>query len=307
MTTLLPFVELELTHAIGPGEGRYVVGEGEDADVLQLRVVGAPPPTGGRLVRRNRAARDDDPPRELSLLRVMWIGASQPMRDREDAEARLERLRREEDEREELVAAVVEIVNIAIRAHRAGARDPYAAELTRADPREVRVGYGTAAELTEGRWRAAFTPPPPRMPRIDRSERLGPTDVVVLALGGRLGLLEAEDLALRALADVDQHRPRAAAVQLRACVDLAAAELREAAAEHQDPAAGRDVATWTERVAALEPRAATLAALALEGRLAEDALDEISGMLTELDEVLGAWRAPGRVLQAGATGRSAGD
>ncbi len=292
-TPLLPFAELELAHAIGPEEGRYLVGPQDEggADVLQVRVVGAPAPREGRVLRRNRAARDDEPPRELSVLRVTWIGASQPLGSRLDAQDRLSRLRREEDEREELLEAVLGIVNLAIRAHRAGARDPYVSELTREDPREVRLGYGTAQELATGRWSEAFRPPRPRVPRMARAERLGPMDVVVLALRGRLGLLEAEELALRALCDVEQERPRAAALQLRACVDLLGAELREATGAREE------VASWAERAAALEPRAATLAALALEDRLAPDAAEEIADLLDEVDLVLGAWRTPAALVE----------
>ncbi|WP_205696493.1 hypothetical protein [Conexibacter sp. SYSU D00693] len=285
---LLPFCELELTHAIGVGEGRYLLGAEEDgpADVLQLRVVGAPAPREGRVLRRNRPVEDGDGPRELPVLRIMWIGASQPMASKRDAEDRLERLRREEDEREELVAAVLEVVNLAVRAHRAAARDPYTAELTREDPRELRLGYGSASELANGRWSAAFRPPPPRSPRVSRAERLGPTDVVVAALRGRLGLLEAEELALRALADVEQDRPRAAALELRSCVELLAAELREAAGAREE------VAGWAETVAGLVPRAQVLATRALEGRPAADAADEVLAILDSVEHVLGAWRAP---------------
>lgn len=295
MSAFLPFVELELAHAIGPEEGRYLVGGEEDggADVLQIRVVGAPPLRDGKLLRRNRAVPVDEGTREVSVLRVTWIGASQPDARKFDAEARLERLRREEGEREELIDAVLGVVNLAIRAHRAGARDPYVAELTRQDPREVRVGFGTAQELSRGAWTEAFRPPPPRMPRMQRSERLGPTDVVVLALGGRLGLLQAEDLALRALCDVDQGRPRAAAVQARACVELLAAELREVAAERPE------VAAWAEEAALLEPRASTLAAVALEDRLGDDGPEQVLGLLDAVETVLSRWRAPAAAARGG--------
>ena len=290
----LPFVELEMAHAIGPEEGRYLVGGHDDggADVLQVRVVGAPPLRDGKVLRRNRAARDDESAREVSVLRVTWIGASQAMKGRLDAEDRVNRLRREEDEREELVEAVLGIVNLAIRAHRAGARDPYIAELTRQDPREVRLGFGTAEELSRGGWSEAFRPPPPRGSRMDHSERLGPTDVVVLALSGRLGLLEAEELALRALCDVEQERPRAAALQVRACVDLLASELREAVGER------KEVAAWAEEIATLEPRAQTLAAIALENRLGEDGGDQVLALLDVVEGVLGRWRAPEALRRA---------
>lgn len=288
MSAFLPFVELEMAHAIGPEEGRYLVGgdDGSGADVLQVRVVGAPPLRDGKVLRRNRAARDEEGPREVSVLRVTWIGASQPDKGKLDAQDRLNRLRREEDEREELIEAVLGVVNLAVRAHRAGARDAYIAELTRHDPRDVRLGFGTAQELAGGGWTEAFRPPPPRVPRIDRSERLGPTDVVVLALSGRLGLLEAEELALRALCDVDQDRPRAAALQARACVELLASELREAVGDRAE------VAAWAEEIAELEPRAATLAAIALEDRLGADGPDQVLALLDVVDGVLARWRAP---------------
>ena len=108
-------------------------------------------------------------PADVPVLRVMWIGASQASGTQQEAASRLERLRRQEDEREELVEAILGVVNTAVRAHRAAARDPYVAEVTRADPRAVRFGYGEARPLTQGQWTEAFLAPAPRPPAGSRN------------------------------------------------------------------------------------------------------------------------------------------
>lgn len=287
--TLLPFVELEFVHAIGPAEGRYVVavdgGEGTVEDVLQIKIVAGATTSKG-LRRRTRDETQAAQPADVPVLRVMWIGASQAATSRGEAASRLERLRRQEDEREELVEAVLGVLNTAVRAHRAAARDPYVAEVTRADPRAVRFGFGEARPLTQGQWTEAFLAPAPRPPSLDRAVRLGPSETVALALRGRLDLLESEELSLRATLDVDQGRWSAAGAQLVAAVDLLRAELRAARS------AGVTVAVEDDDLARRGDRVRSLAALALAGELDEVARSELGAHADAVADVLESWRAP---------------
>jgi hypothetical protein len=296
MTHLLPFVELEFVHAIGPAEGRYVVaidaqtpaeGEAETGteDVLQIRIVDGTTTSKG-LRRRTKDATGAEKPAEVPVLRVMWIGASQPVDTRSLAAGRLDRLRNAEDEREELVEGVLNVLNTAVRAHRAAARDPYVAEVTRADPRAVRFGYGEARPLTQGQWSEAFLAPPPRAPRMDRAVRLGPSETVAHALRGTLDLLESEELVLRAMLDVEQQRWRAAGAQLSTAVDLLRWELNAARAR------GVDVTVPDDDLARRADRVRSLAALALTDELDVVAQSELRSHADALADALESWRAP---------------
>ncbi len=292
MTPLLPFVELEFVHAIGPAAGRYVVavdggeGEADTQDVLQIQIVEGTTTTKG-LRRRTRDESAAAAPADVPVLRVMWIGAGQPAGSRSEASGRLERLRREEDEREELVDAILGVLNTAIRAHRAAARDPYVAEVTRADPRAVRFGFGEARPLTQGQWTEAFLAPVPRPPSLDRAVKLGPSETVALALRGSLDLLESEELVLRATLDLDQERWRAAGTQLVAAVDLLRAEFAEARRS------GVAVLVDDEDLARRGDRVQSLAQLARRDELDEVAQAELRSHADALADALESWRVPG--------------
>ncbi len=292
MTPLLPFVELEFVHAIGPGAGRYVVavdgeeGEAGTQDVLQIKIVDGTTTTKG-LRRRTRDESAAAVPTDVPVLRVMWIGAGQPAATQGEASGRLERLRRQEDEREELVEAILGVLNTAIRAHRAAARDPYVAEVTRADPRAVRFGFGEARPLTQGQWTEAFLAPAPRPPSLDRAVKLGPSETVALALRGTLDLLESEELVLRASLDLDQERWRAAGAQLVAAVDLLRAEFTAARQN------GVAVLVQDDDLARRGERVRSLSQLARGDELDEIGQAELRSHADALGDALEGWRVPG--------------
>lgn len=283
MADLVPFVELEFAHALGPAPGRYVVvGDGEEDDVLQIRVLGAPPPRDGWLLRRARRVRDDETPRPTSVLLATLIGAGNRFSTGSEASAFLRSVREEEDRQAMLVDQALDAVNQAIRAFRAAARDPYVAEVARADARAVRIGIGSPEQVAGGRWADAFTPPSPRGPKLSREERLRPSETVALALRAVVPILASEDLALRTMLDLERGRTRAAALQLRACVDLLVAELTDAGTSFAPP---RDA--LLERAPAVE----RLAQLALDDRLDGDALAELEEHLERVEDALEDWRA----------------
>ena len=250
MSPLFEFVQFEFTHSIGPPAARYLVdhdgsvrvGSREQlaherrrvvtgvtvehgvADVLVVGVVPAPP-SRPRLRRKARDAAVDAEPSEVPLLLVTFVKGTAPIDDEAEAAQRLEALRADEDEQERRVDEGLEVLNRAIRAYRAGAHDPYVVEVGRHDPRRVRIGYGSTDDLIEGRWQAALEPPRPRRVKSSRIERLRPGEAVAMVLSGRGRVLEAEDVFLRALQDLDHGRTRAAAQQVRGAMVLFADEL----------------------------------------------------------------------------------
>lgn len=275
-----PFVQFEFTHAFGPEPGRYVVPPDEpmegavseggeipagealqevvaapgprlepagglrevsSADVLVVRVVQAPPARGfGLLRRRARRLAADESPRPVPLALATLVSATTPMKRREAARL-LDDLRQSSESQESWVTEGLGVLNRAIRAYRAGAQDPYLMEVTRVDPRAVRVGYGSAEDVSNGRWREALALPPAPEHRLSRTERLGPSESMAAVLAGRTRVLDADELLLRGMLDLEHGRLRCAAVQL-------AAALRSLVAELGDEALSADAA---ERLAAV--------------------------------------------------------
>jgi hypothetical protein len=252
VTPLFAFVQFEFTHAIGPHAGRYVVAHPEavdergaalrsdelttresltgvtmkpsTADVLVVGVVSAPA-VRPRLRRRAREADADATDAPVALLLATFVRGAQPMPDRARADSLLDAVAGSEEEQERWVEDGLEVVNRAIRGYRAGARDPYVTEVAQRDARRVRIGYGSREEVADGRWHRALVLPPPVGARASREERIAPTELTADVLAGRRGVLETEDVLLRAYVDLDHGRLRAAAAQLRAAIDLLGAEL----------------------------------------------------------------------------------
>ncbi len=108
--------------------------------------------------------------------------------------------------------------------HRVATRDPYGHEIGREATLVARVGYGTGDGLAEGRWEEAVEVPYPER-RRRRAEALRPQERLAAVLAGREPIDVCETLLLRARADLDQGRPREAALQLRAGLDALLAEL----------------------------------------------------------------------------------
>jgi hypothetical protein len=117
-----------------------------------------------------------------------------------------------------VLAAALVVLNRALAAHRIAAADPHVRELGPAAGLVARVGYGTAAQVSAAGWERAREVPVAAA-RARRPERLE------LLLSGRDAALACEELALRARLDLDAGRDREAALQLRAALDAAVAEL----------------------------------------------------------------------------------
>jgi hypothetical protein len=307
------FVQFEFTHALGPHAGRYIIDSSaaEDASsdaerapspiearnkavagvtrglgVADVLVVGVTPAPASmpRLRRRARYVQSGTSPAEVPLSIATFVKATSPLQDAREAERRLDSLKRSQQDQHDLVQEGLGVLNQAIRAYRAGARDPYAIEVTRRDARRVRIGFGSTEVVQEGRWDAALDIPSPPGRRRGRTQRLRPSEAVATALAGRVELLEAEDVLLRALIDLDNRRTRAAAFQVSAALRLLPAEIDASAAP---PLAGaRSLASDARRAAELEEIAA--------GRPLDDPeVRELEGIIDAVDELLDRRRYSG--------------
>jgi hypothetical protein len=313
------FVQFEFTHALGPHAARYVVdaeiaggrtlnpaeapvGRADHAadsalearnraaagvtrgigvaDVLVVGVLGAPA-SRPRVLRRARYEKQPAAAAEVPLSLVTFVKGTAPLGDEREAKRRLEEIRFSEEQQNAWVQEALGVLNVAIRAHRAGAHDPYAIEVTLRDARRVRIGYGATEQVQEGRWQDALELTPPAGRRSTRIERLRPPEAVAAVLSGRSKVLEAEDVLLRALVDLDNHRTRAAAFQVGAAIRLLPLEL------------GPDSWDAIPGLRSLEPRAertAELEAAAGSRELDGTEVGELEAIIDAIDGVLDGWR-----------------
>ncbi|MEA2172195.1 MAG: hypothetical protein QOF76_5495 [Solirubrobacteraceae bacterium] len=233
-----PFVQFELTQGLGPAPGRYLVRSGAEAagggpraepsfgsdDILTIQIHGAAAARRGLLRRGGRTVTEGPSPREVSITVATFIRGTLCMPDGESAQRWLASMKAVEQQ-EAWTADGLRVVNQAVSAYRACAADPHVADVSRDDPRAVRIGFGSADEVYRGRWTQAVGVLLPAAPKLPRQVMLMPTQAVTAVLSGQSRTLEAEDLLLRVRVDVDQRRRRAAAVGLRAAVELLLAEL----------------------------------------------------------------------------------
>jgi hypothetical protein len=199
------------------------------------------------------------------------------MLDASEFEKELGALRADPAATEEAVTEGLREVNRAVRAHRIASQDPYGHEIGRLTPITVRVGVGTGPELADGRWTEAFTVPSPER-RRRRVDALRPQERLAELLSGREPIAVCETLLLRARADLDQDRPREAALQLSQGLDALLAELPDRAGPGQE----EDLATLLAR----RESTGAAAAAALHGDPSADEVDELAETLRICQRVL---------------------
>jgi hypothetical protein len=236
---LFVFLQLEYPWALGPADGRYLLRDGPDADAERVVVVeshgagraeavgrelGGPAGwmlrrTSGR--RRERPVAPEPQPASVSTTRVTVIDPV-PLSAEAQARAWLEGLDREHD-----IDAAVAVVNRVVHMHRIAAADPYVREVSARQALVIRAGWGEGEQVAVGRWLHAreLVERPRRGRRRDRSAALRPQERLAALLGGRNRYLLCEELALRARLDLDQGRPRHAALGLDRALTLAVGEL----------------------------------------------------------------------------------
>lgn len=220
--TRAAFVQLELAGKLGLPEGRYLVREGEVERVLIVQELGASRPKrrGGR---RIKVVEPSDPA-EVPVTRVTVTGAT--FEDAGEGSAWLSRATADRERGAEEVRIATRIVNRALSALRAAARDPLVQDIGATRAMSIRIGHGSGDELAEGRWTEAKEIPRPRRGRLDDVE---PQSRVAAVLAGRDEVHPAETLMLRARLDALQGRRDEALYGLRA----ARAALQDSPARQQ--------------------------------------------------------------------------
>ena len=111
------------------------------------------------------------------------------------------------------VRAATRIVNRALDALRAAARDPLVQDIGASKALAVRLGHGTGDELADGQWTEARELARARRGRLDDVD---PQSRVAAVLAGRDEVHPAETLMLRARLDLQQGRRAEARYGLRA-------------------------------------------------------------------------------------------
>jgi hypothetical protein len=275
---LFRFCQLDFSVPVGPADGRYLArGRDTELDVIVFQTLGAARRSSVRGRRPKLAEPGAVDPEPVAISRVTVID-SDGFENEDGAGEWLDRCRKDEGERERSVARALGILNRAIHAHRVSASDPYERELTRQLALTTRLGYGAGDDVVDGRWRAAYSLPAPRV-RVGRRQMLSPQEQVAAILSGRSPTHPSEDLALRARLDLDQGRTRQAALQLRAATDAIEAELAEGA-DAESPSKGLE-ALSNSRSAMDE-----LAAAALAGELDDAQASTLNELLAQVERLL---------------------
>jgi hypothetical protein len=185
--------------------------DGPIEGVLVLATQGAPPRQ--RRPRQVEAAAPEHVPTVRATITRPSAFASAP-----DASAWLDELRANEELVEAEVRAAVAVLNRALFARRLATADPYLAEVSVGRALIARVGYGEGDAVADGRYAEALELPPPGAKRVKRSME-APDERFAALLGAREQPLVAEELVLRARADLDAGRTREAALQARVALE----------------------------------------------------------------------------------------
>jgi hypothetical protein len=186
----------------------------------------------------------------------------------EDARAWLAELRGDEQRLEAELSAALVVLNRALRAGRVAAADPYLAEVSAERALVARVGYGRGDAVADGRFAEAVELPAAGARKAKRSME-APEERFAALLGAREQALVAEDLVLRARADLNGAGPRAAALQARVALEALIAELAQPGelASHREAVAGAANAALRGDLGAAELSALTEAITAMEAAL----------------------------------------
>jgi hypothetical protein len=152
----------------------------------------------------------------------------EPFGSREEAASWLAALRGDDEAVQAELDAAFRVVNRARAAQRAAAGDPYAGDVSTDHALACRVGYGSGDAVAEGRFADALELPRAGARRPRRSMQ-APDERFAALLGGREEPLLAEELVLRARADLNAGRAREAALEARIALEALVAELGERA------------------------------------------------------------------------------
>lgn len=230
--------------------------------------------------RRGRADPPDDASVDVAITRATLVVAEVVTEDEAGAWLKA----RSGDEGLRAADAALVWLNLSLRMHRAAAADPYVREVELEDALVIRVGYGIGDHVADGHWEAAHTLEPPKA-RGSRRERrtaaLRPQERLAALLSGREALLACEEMALRARLDLEQGRPREAALQTHLAIESALVEL-------QAFRALRDLGDRIAELGGLRDDLAAAANAALQGGLDEATTATVAHGLSRIEAVLRA-------------------
>jgi hypothetical protein len=268
------FSQIEVPWLLGPPDGRYLIRaagahpQSPPSHVLLFATLGAA--RRGRLTRRSRPAAPEPEPTPVTTGRATIIAAE----PREDAAAAARWLAAAGEAE---LAADLRVLERVVHTFRVVTADPSGEPLARERLLVARIGYGEGEQVADGRWHEARELVPAPASRR-RSRLIEPQARLAGVLGGHVPLLVCEGLALRARADLDAGRERAAALQLRIAVDAAMSEL----------AVDGRLTTRLEQVANVRSALDEAATGALSRGLTDVELDAVSTTLARLEAVLRA-------------------
>ncbi len=232
--------------------------------------------------RRAREVEPEPAPSPVAIARATVIDAGDPFDDNGAARTWLAGAG---DGAQEQADEALAVLNALLHAHRAAAADPYARDVGAEQTLAVRVGYGAGDQVADGRWAQALELDlRPRRPR--RLAALRPQERLAALLSGRDRTLACEELVLRARLDLDEGRPREAALQVRVALEAALAELEPGTSE-------RDM---ERRIADLRGRRESIGAAAneaLRGPLQRSSAEAVEDVVAQLEAALRARAAAG--------------
>lgn len=223
--TLLPFVQLDFPGLLGLPDGRYLAREPDGEHVLILEAAGVTLPPG-RLRHRAQQADPDESPK-VPMTRVTVVGPER-YGEKDQAMRWLKGAAADPARRAVEVRQATRLLNKALNALRAGARDPLVQDVGASRALAIRLGFGLGHEVAEGRWQEARELAAPRRGRL---EGIDPQMVVAAVLAGRRRVHPGETLLERARLDIEQGRTLEARFGLQAAREALAADSGDAPGE----------------------------------------------------------------------------
>ncbi len=236
---LFLFIQFEFPWELGPPDGRYLMRANTEAEPEHVIVLGThgarrrPPDRGAMWSAATRAgsrkrARTVEPepePEPVATARATIVDPISVSAERQ-AKAWLGEL---DGERE--INTAIGALNRVLHFHRLAAANPHVHEVSPEQALVIRAGWGEGEQVADGVWMHAVELPwrgrgGARRKRIgDRAAALRPQERLAVLLGGRGAALVCEELALRARADLEQHRVAHAAIELQGAYAAALNEL----------------------------------------------------------------------------------